>query len=166
MNKKKGFTLIELIVVMVVLSIVMALSLPNFRGMTQKSELKTASREIVSTVRLARSLAVFTGKLVVLKIDVDGRKYRLVVEKDEKEKEDDRVNTYERVRELPRDVKFSNIEADEGDLENNIVYVFFYQDGSASQTLITLENKKGRQADIEIYRNTGMARIKINETEK
>jgi prepilin-type N-terminal cleavage/methylation domain-containing protein len=55
---KKGFTLIELIVVFVIIAVTAALIAPNIRGWLPRYRLRSATREIVSTMRTAQMKAV------------------------------------------------------------------------------------------------------------
>jgi len=58
---KKGVTLIELIVVMVIIAIGAALAVPNIGTWLQNYRLRTATRDIVSTMRTAQIKAVSTN---------------------------------------------------------------------------------------------------------
>jgi len=54
----KGFTLIEVIVVMVVIGILAGIAIPSFRGFTRSSQVTSAANDLVSALNLARSEAV------------------------------------------------------------------------------------------------------------
>jgi prepilin-type N-terminal cleavage/methylation domain-containing protein len=55
---KKGVTLIELLVVMVIIAIGAALATPNIGGWLTNYRLKSAARDVASTLRLAQIKAV------------------------------------------------------------------------------------------------------------
>jgi prepilin-type N-terminal cleavage/methylation domain-containing protein len=55
---KKGITLIELIVVMVIIAIGAALMMPNIGGWLPNYRLRSATRDIVSTMKTAQMKAV------------------------------------------------------------------------------------------------------------
>ncbi len=55
---KKGVTLIELIVVFVIIGIMAVLSVPNMSGWLPRYRLRSATRDIVSTMRIAQMKAV------------------------------------------------------------------------------------------------------------
>lgn len=55
---KKGFTLIELIVVFVIIAVTAVLIVPNIRGWLPRYRLRSATRDIVSTMRTAQMNAI------------------------------------------------------------------------------------------------------------
>jgi prepilin-type N-terminal cleavage/methylation domain-containing protein len=55
---KKGFTLVELIVVFVIIGIMAVLMVPNIGGWMPNYRLRSASRDIVSTFRAAQMRAI------------------------------------------------------------------------------------------------------------
>ena len=58
MRCSRGFTLMEMMIVVVVIGIVAGLAVPSFLSYMPKLRVKAAAREIVSELRLARSKAV------------------------------------------------------------------------------------------------------------
>jgi len=60
---KKGVTLLELIVVMVIIGIGAVLFTPNIGGWMQSYRLRSATRDIVSTMRTAQMKAVSTNTI-------------------------------------------------------------------------------------------------------
>lgn len=68
---KTGFTLIELMVVMLLISIILAVAIPRFEGGFLQDPIKQFSRKMISTVRSLRSAAVQTQKQQTLIIDLN-----------------------------------------------------------------------------------------------
>lgn len=73
----KGFTLIELLVTVAILSILVALSFPVTSTWREGAQNKETAREILSTLRRARSMAVHDNLSKTVIIDLDGRTYSL-----------------------------------------------------------------------------------------
>lgn len=57
-RNRRGFTLIEMSIVLVIMLAFLALSVPFFTGFSGSTGLKTAEREIMTVLRTARSYAV------------------------------------------------------------------------------------------------------------
>ena len=76
-SRKGGFTLIELILVMALLTVVMALAAPQLSGFFKGRSLDSEARRFVSLTRYAQSRAVSEGAPMVLWIDVKERTYGL-----------------------------------------------------------------------------------------
>lgn len=81
----RGFTLIELIVVLGIIGLVVVMSLPAFTGYVQQVRLKTATRETVKILRLARQLAIGSRQPRTVTIDPADR--ALVIEETRQEDE-------------------------------------------------------------------------------
>ena len=58
MRKKSGFTLTELVIVIVVLGILTAVGVPNFLSWLPKYRLKSAARDLYSNLQLAKLSAI------------------------------------------------------------------------------------------------------------
>jgi prepilin-type N-terminal cleavage/methylation domain-containing protein len=73
----KGFTLIEVIVVVAILGILAGFATPSFMEMIQNSRYREATRNLVSAFREARSLAVNTNLPHRVEIDAGNSRVRL-----------------------------------------------------------------------------------------
>lgn len=67
-----GFSLIELLVVMAILSILLAVSLPNFRDMIESNSSNSQAKLFLTTLNLARSEAIKRGGNVAVCASNDG----------------------------------------------------------------------------------------------
>jgi prepilin-type N-terminal cleavage/methylation domain-containing protein len=70
-RRKTGFTLIELMVVMLLISIILAVAIPRFEGGFLQDPIKQFSRKMISIVRTLRSAAVQTQKQQTLIVDLN-----------------------------------------------------------------------------------------------
>lgn len=68
-SNRSGFTIIELIVVMVILAVMTSLAVPAFRSWVEEDDLTTATRRVESLFRLARDSAVRSGTPLSVWID-------------------------------------------------------------------------------------------------
>ncbi|WP_375056551.1 GspH/FimT family pseudopilin [Zobellella sp. DQSA1] len=69
----KGFTLLELLVVLTISTLALAVALPRFAALLPGAELKSYSRQTAALLRLARSQAIATGEEVALLFDREAR---------------------------------------------------------------------------------------------
>jgi type IV fimbrial biogenesis protein FimT len=69
MNKRAGFSLLELMVVIVIIGILAAVTVPNMGGWLGKRDLDSISRQIYSDFQRARSEAISRGRTVTIQIN-------------------------------------------------------------------------------------------------
>jgi prepilin-type N-terminal cleavage/methylation domain-containing protein len=74
---KKGVTLIELVIVMVIIAIGAVLAAPNIGGFLPRYRLRSATRDIVSTMRTAQIKAVSTNREYQVSLDGTTESYIL-----------------------------------------------------------------------------------------
>jgi len=79
-RQAQGYTLLELMVVLVVIGIMTALIVPELRGAYRSAVLESSAREVLWALRLAHSQAVTTGRSVRFRWDARAHRYLLEVE--------------------------------------------------------------------------------------
>ena len=70
MMRSAGFTLIELMLVIVILSIMLLIALPNFAIWIQNTQIRTAGEAILNGMQLARAEAIRRNVNIELRMDV------------------------------------------------------------------------------------------------
>ena len=79
----RGFTLLELILVMLILCLTLGLSGPSLKGFFAMRKLEDTGAKIVSLMEYARTQAICEGRVYRFYIDLRGRTYWLsILEKD------------------------------------------------------------------------------------
>ena len=69
MMRSAGFTLIELMIVIVILAIMLFIALPNFAVWMQNSQIRTAGEAVLNGMQLARAEAIRRNVNVELRMD-------------------------------------------------------------------------------------------------
>jgi prepilin-type N-terminal cleavage/methylation domain-containing protein len=73
-TNQSGFTLLEVLVALAIISILVALTIPSYNNFWGNSENKSVARSILNTFRSARALAVSQNRPIVTTIDLDNHK--------------------------------------------------------------------------------------------
>ena len=76
-SNTRGFTLLELLVVLTIAILALAVALPRFAALLPGAELKSYSRQTAALLRLARSQAIATGDPVILTLNTEQGHTRL-----------------------------------------------------------------------------------------
>jgi type IV fimbrial biogenesis protein FimT len=72
MNISRGFTLIEAMVAIAVMLVLMAIAVPSFRDASHRSQLRTATNDLVTSAHFARSEAIKRNAPVTMCMSSDG----------------------------------------------------------------------------------------------
>jgi prepilin-type N-terminal cleavage/methylation domain-containing protein len=154
---KKGVTLIELIVVMVIIAIGAVLFVPNIGGWMPNYRLRSVARNIVSTMRTAQMKAVSTNLEYRVYFNLTAGKYRYWIEKGNLSSSStnwvgtvdlDNAAREGGINELPNGVK------------NNFAgFIEFNPDSTSSSGSITLQNSRGTVRQLAITPSTGRVKI-------
>jgi general secretion pathway protein H len=173
----RGFTLLELIVVLVIISLMSALVVPKLAGPMSNLDLKTASKKISASLRYIRSHAATEKTTYIALFDFD--KNRLVIINPLLVKGDVQTNNREafgkalgeppeneksgsggfKAYNLPDGVKLAKGVSREGDVNSGFFRIFFFPSGSSSGGEVTVANEQGRQYKITVDFITGTVQL-------
>lgn len=160
-QSRAGVTLLEILIVISILSILLAFSIPSMKGLHRRNQLHTSAHEIAALLRYARGEAVLGEKQVEVRFDVPGDRYRLdlrEMDKNTRRRERRQARrTVEKIRHLPVTIHFVEITTEaEVDEKSGIARIVFYPNGSASVATVVLESERGRAMTIEVAGATGL----------
>ncbi|MBI5968032.1 MAG: prepilin-type N-terminal cleavage/methylation domain-containing protein [Deltaproteobacteria bacterium] len=77
MGTQKGFTLIELVITMAIISVVAAMAAPAFQRYAINGYLKTAARDIASHIALLKGRAAAENRIYRMELNVENGQYTL-----------------------------------------------------------------------------------------
>ena len=72
-KKNKGFTLLEMITVVIIVGVVAAIAAPNFLGLLNRNRVAQATDQIEAALREAQKIAVRNGKSCSITIDTTAK---------------------------------------------------------------------------------------------
>lgn len=172
-----AFTMVELVVVVIIIAVMFAVSLPTLRGVSKGNRLRSDVRELMNLMKYARTEAVFGARTTQVFLDTKKHQYWLDLRtpdpKTGRYNPRDLKTTMERKRDLESGVWFSAVTADEDNiLKDGVIAFDFYPDGTASSGLISISNRKpdnpdagGAEYTLEVFPSTGMVELNDGDVE-
>jgi prepilin-type N-terminal cleavage/methylation domain-containing protein len=160
----QAFTLLEITIVLVIVSLMLAVTIPTFGPLRMKGELRTSSRNLAALIHYARNAAIFGHHTIKLRIDVEQRKYRLDLMTDSipaSKRDADKIEMIEAVRDLPGKVYFDRIILYEATdkAKEGVVVLDFTPRGSVTPATIVLADPKGRRMTVDVFGTTGAVEV-------
>lgn len=142
-----GYTLIELIVVLILLGLMFGLTVPRFRQAIVSDSLDATALRFIGLVQNLREKAISEQVVYVLHIDIrDRRIWSYAVTASEEEQ----VAARERAYELPLDIRIEDVWT----WRNGKLYeegtIRFSRKGYIEQSMIHLQSEDGRRISLEL----------------
>ena len=163
----RGFTLLELLVVLVIISLMSVLVVPQLTGSLAKTNLQTASKKISASLRYARSQAA--SKKITYVAIFDFEKDRLsimtgqeaqtgeTIEEDLGDGEEPVIRS--KSYDLPDGVKLEKGVSGEDEIDSGLFQIAFFPTGSSSGGDVILTNDRGKRYKISVDFITGVVRL-------
>jgi len=148
-DRERGFTILELLLVMLLLALVAAVSYTSLLRGSSSLHLRTSSRDVLNTFRYARERAVSEQTGMIVTVDVDNQALTL----------SNNLGDDPKTLTLPSDVKINRIALSGEEVTDSSMTVRFLPNGSADEAEVLLQSESGLQLDIITDPLTGGARI-------
>lgn len=143
MKRAAGFTLLELMVVMVLMALLTGLSVPLISAALPGQQLRAASRDLLAGLRRARDDAVFHRRDVTLAVNLDQHDFR--------------ISGDPHPHAIAPKVEIALVVADAAPNGRSGAF-HFYPDGSSSGGRVTVA-RNGRRIAIDVDWLTGLAHV-------
>ncbi|WP_372368799.1 Tfp pilus assembly protein FimT/FimU [Candidatus Uabimicrobium sp. HlEnr_7] len=154
-NNKCGFTLIEIMVVVVIMGLMMGLVTMNLDSMTPSSRLEASTRSISSIVNLGMSHAVMSGKPTKLRYNISKGYYELYITN-----EKDKFESMEK-KFVSRGVSYKDVDvAGDRKYREGWVEIEISPLGILAGHVIHLNNDQNEETTIEVNPLSGVVTIK------
>jgi general secretion pathway protein H len=162
----RGFTLLELLVVLVLISILSALVAPRVGNSIRNMTLTGAAQKIAASLRYARSKAVSEKEAYIAVLDLKNSSLFVLTAQEyagvngpelsvaAKEK-GSRLKIYD----LPEGVQLAKAKSGGDEADSGLFQILFFPNGSTSGGWIVLKNDIGRRCRIEVDVITGAVRL-------
>lgn len=151
-RSKRGFTLLEMLVVMLIIALIMGIALPRF-GALLGSQIKSDARSLVGTIEFAFFLANSQKKPVRINYDIKSGKYWLDMLQiiDEEKNVGEFVNFTDKKKQLSSGVKFVDIfVAHSGKVDEGVVFTLCTPQGYCEPTTIHLRDESGHDFTLRL----------------
>ncbi len=148
-----GFTLLELIMVIVVIALGIAVSYPALSRGTAAIHLRSAGRDVLNVLRYAREKAITEQREMRFVAEKQGRQVILA----------DELGEGGKSHGLPRDVVVDSIFAGSEEIREGPLVIRFLPNGSATPATIVLKSDAGGYLRIVTDPITGGARLLVGQ---
>jgi general secretion pathway protein H len=146
-----GFTLLEMLIVLVISSIVMATLIPNFAPAIARAQLYSATRDVASALRHTRGQAMLKGQDALFELNTLQHTYR--------------ITGRPKVYKLPAEIELGLFTTTTETLDEGTGRIRFFPDGSATGGRVTLiASKQTRVVDVNWL--TGEVRMGDDDSEQ
>jgi general secretion pathway protein H len=153
-NGSRGFSLLELVIVLLIISLLALLVTPRLTKTISHMEVKSAAKKISAILRYCRSDAINKNRIVQVNFDTESNLIS-VMSADEGEENPIMRNSYL----LPKVIRMEKIEAGKTILENALPSFEFYPNGGANGGTAVVRGGEGRAYTLQVDFLTGGVKV-------
>lgn len=163
-----GYSLIELIVVLLIIGLISAIATPFLITTISKTKLKASAKEIATTFRYARSRAIATKKPYYFYLDLNRSAYWISPENVDKDKKgnfnyEDVLKTATKIRTISKEIIIQKVNVGKSTKDEGIIKIPFYPQGNTINAKVYLKKKDASNSakHYEILLDEVTGRVKI-----
>jgi type II secretion system protein H len=159
--KSKGFSLIELLVVLILLSLSLALVAPSLSRFSRTVELRGAAQKISGILRNCRSESVNKGKVYQVILNSQSREVTVHTKEPSGEKDEKKeASTPQRTYLLPEGIQMKEDPTSSSESASGLPIIEFYPNGGSNGGTILINSPDRLGYRIQVNFLTGMVEIK------
>lgn len=152
-----GFTLLELLVVLIIISLMSVMVVPKLAGPLDNLKLKTSANKLAAVLRFARNQAA-TEKIIVSAL-FDYKNGRISIVSAPVKSSIDNIQSIDEAYDLPEGIKVESIDYNDSKKAGDNEFIRFFPSGGSSGGTITLVNEKGGRKKLDIDFITGGVKL-------
>ena len=159
--KNRGFSLIELVIVLVLIGVSVALVTPSLSRFSKRVEIKTAAQNISGILRYFRSESVQKGRVYQVVFDADLREVRVQAAEEEEKGEGEKgeSKTVKKTYPLPAGVQMKDFKISEPEFASDLPAIEFYPNGASNGGSVVVDGQDQKGYRIKVHFLTGMVEI-------
>ncbi len=156
---ERGFSLLELVVVLVLLSLCIALMAPSLSRFSKSLELKTAAKKVAAILRYCRSEAIIKGKVYQVLFDSNLMEVKIQsTDGNELQGEDEKKErtALQKSYVLPAGVQMKELNMESGQYPTDVPAIEFYPNGASNggDLLLDTQTQKGYRIKVQFLTGT------------
>lgn len=158
--KKRGYSLIELVVVLAIMSLLAALVTPSLSRFLKGVEFKATAKRVGGILRYCRSEAVNQGHVVQILFSPSSREIK-IQSKDISDPYGEGKETSILIKSynLPKGIRLEKIDSISEPSHSEITLFEFYPNGGSNGGSLLLENEDRNRFSIDVHFLTGVVKI-------
>ena len=159
---RRGFALIELIIVMIIIAISVALVSPSLSRFSKTAELRSTAQKIAAILRNSRSEAVNKGRIYQVLFSPEMREVKvrwMKPNEEEGEGEEKKEKPSPAVYAFPEGILIKEVELKAGQYGSEVPAIEFYPNGGSNGGSFLLETEVDKGYRIKVNFLTGMVEI-------
>jgi len=160
-NGSRGFSLLELVIVLIIISLLSLLVTPKLTKTISHMEVKSVAKKISAILRYCRNDAVNKNRIYQVNFDSESNLVSVQSAAEGEEKLSPQ-NSYP----LPKDVRVEKIEARKTFFENSLPSFEFYPNGGANGGTAVIRGGEGRGYSIQVDFLTGTVKVEAAAKER
>jgi general secretion pathway protein H len=161
--RSRGFSLVEMVIVLVLISLSVALVIPSLSRFSKRIELKAAAQKVSSILRYFRSESIQKGKIYQVLFDPELREIKVQELEGEGQGEEEKGGQEPRIFPksylLPRGIQMKEVNILSSEFPSDLPAIEFYPDGGSNGGSILLDGQDQKGYRIKVHFLTGMVEI-------